>query len=170
MSDYTIDVRDAGGTLQTERFRVGDSGLRTLTFHLTDGKNAFSLPDDCIATLYARLPSGTTFFESLGISGDTLTYTPVGGESTPSVTSEAGQVHCEIRITTVKGKLITCPSFSFVVEDVLQDDGAVEAESSFSALTDALGRVLEAESGLDSKVDADWVRSYVDEAIVEGEW
>ncbi len=200
MSNYTIDIRDAGFSLQAERFRVGDNGMRSLVFHLTDGKNAFSLPDECIATLFARLPSGATLFESLTVSGDSIIYTPRGGEGAPSVTSEEGCVLCEIRITSTDGRLITCPSFSFIVEGVLQKDGAIEAESSFSALTDALGRVLDSGAGLSSKIDradgaegniavlcknggiadggiaagdiatAEWVRAYVDEAIVEGEW
>jgi len=153
MAKYTLDIRSSGCCFRTEGFRTGDNGIRTLEFSLTDGGNALSLPDDCIATLFARLPDGGTIYEPCTVSGDTVIYKLKGGTATPSLTCANGTVQCEVRITTSSGEILTSPRFSFEVEGVLQNDSAIEAQSSFSALTDALGRVLEAESGLDSKAD-----------------
>ncbi len=156
MADHTLDIRRSGSQFTVEGLHVGDRGLRVFNFHFCDGQKAFPLPDGCIATLYARLPDGnnTTVFTLCEIIDSSVVYTLTGAPADGvSVTSFPGRVDCEIRLTTIDNEVLTSPAFSFMIEDTLQDDSAIEAADDFSALTEALGRVLDAEDGLSSKVD-----------------
>lgn len=153
MYKYTFDVNRRGTQFTIEGLHRGDNGLRTMEFCFSSGGESFPLPEDCIATLYAVLPCGTKIFDSCEVVSDTVVYVLKGGAEGASLTVSAGKAECEIRITATDGRIITSPKFTILIDDVLQDDSAIEAEDDFSALTDALGRVLEAEEGLDSKVD-----------------
>lgn len=153
MYKYTFDVNRRGTQFTIEGLHRGDNGLRTMEFCFSSGGESFPLPEDCIATLYAVLPCGTKIFDSCEVVSDTVVYSLKGSDSGASLTSSVGKALCEIRITAADGKIITSPKFTVTVDEILQDDSAIEAQDSFSALTDALSRVLEAEEGLESKVD-----------------
>ena len=156
MADYNLDIKKSGCQFQAEGLRVGDCGLREFKFHFCEGSSTFTIPSDCTATLYAVLPDsdGTTVYSDCDISENTVIYTLVGsGGESPALTSFPGLVQCEIRLTASDGQVLTSPRFTVLVDGILQNDEAIEAQSDFSALTDALCRVLEAESGLSSKVD-----------------
>ncbi len=154
MAKYTLDVTKRGRQFTIEGLHVGDNGFRTFVFCFIMGGAPFHLPEGCIATLFACLPGGVTVYDSCTVLGDAVVYNLVGGEGPEaSLTSVPGIAECEIRITSQSGEVLTSPKFSMLIDPVLQDDEAIEAQPSFSALTDALGRVLSAESGLDSKID-----------------
>ena len=153
MNKYSFDVNRRGNQFTIEGLHRGDNGMRVFEFCFSSGGEPFPLPEECIATLYAHLPCGTKIFDSCDVVSDTVVYVLKGGAEGASLTVSAGKAECEIRITATDGKIITSPKFTILIDDVLQDDSAIEAADDFSALTDALGRVLEAESGLDSKVD-----------------
>lgn len=156
MADYNLDIKRPGCQLRLEGFHVGDCGLRELRFHFSEGGTPFEIPTSCIATLYAVLPDpeGTVVYSECDIIDNSVVYSLSSGGSDGgcALTALAGLVYCEIRLTT-EGGVITSPSFSILVDEVFQNDGAIEARSEFSALNDALIRVLEAESGLSSKLD-----------------
>ena len=154
MAKYTLDVTKRGRQFTIEGLHVGDNGFRTFVFCFIMGGAPFPLPEGCIATLFAYLPGGVTVYDSCTVLGDMVVYNLVGGDdSETSITSVPGIVECEIRITSQSGEVLTSPKFSMLIDSVLQDDNAIAAQPSFSALTDALIRVLEAENGLSSKVD-----------------
>ena len=156
MSDHTLDTKKAGCQFLIEGLHVGDRGIRTFNFHFCEGQEPFQIPQSCTATLYAVLPdkNSTTVYAPCKITDNAVVYDLSGApEEYASITSHSGRVDCEIRLTTIDKNVLTSPKFSFIIEDVLQNDSAVEAEDSFSALTDALGRVLEAEDGLSLKID-----------------
>lgn len=154
MEIYTLDIKSSGRQFICEGFRAGDNGIRTLCFHLTLGASSFFPPENCIATLFARLPDGGCIYDSCEILGDSVIYTLKGSDgTTPAVTALSGLVECEICIVSEDGRTVTCPRFALLVEPTVRDDTAIEAQESFSALTDALGRVIEAENGLSSKMD-----------------
>ncbi len=148
MAFYTIDIESGTASPSIERFHAGDNGIRSLVFHFIKGGAPFEVPDGCLATLFALLPSGVTVYDSCDIAGDTVEYTV-----NSAVTAEAGEVQCEIRLTGADAQVLTCASFILPVDPVLQDDLAIEAQPEFSALTEALSRVLEAESDLSEKLD-----------------
>lgn len=152
MAKFSLQTDRRDNQLTIYGLHCGDNGIRTFDFLLLEGAKPLALPRECTATMFSKKADGTTLFESCEIDGSTVRYKLCGGSETASLTSVAGTVDCEIRVTAKDGEIITSPKFSFYVEKVLQDDGAIEAESSFTALTDALGRVLAAESGLKSKV------------------
>lgn len=156
MANYTLDIKRPGSQFTVEGLHVGDNSLRVFNFHFCEGQNDFQIPKDCIATLYARLPdkANTTVYAPCHIEGNAVVFSLSGApEGAASLTSYAGKVDAEIRLTTANGGILTSPKFSLLVEDTLQDDGAIEAVSDFSALTRALAKVLEAENGLSSKID-----------------
>lgn len=156
MSDHTLDTKRSGCQFLIEGLHVGDRGIRIFNFHFCEGQRSFRIPKDCIATLYASLPDSnkTTVYSPCKIEDNAVVYTLSGApEGYASITSYPGRADCEIRLTALDGAVLTSPKFSFIVEDVLQDDSAIEANDDFSALTNALSRVLEAENGLESKVN-----------------
>ncbi|MBE6714722.1 MAG: hypothetical protein E7575_05505 [Ruminococcaceae bacterium] len=168
MAKYTLDVGRRGRQFTIEGLHVGDNGFRTYEFAFISGGDILPLPDGCIATLYARLKSGTTVYDTCVIEGDTVKYVLRGGDGEgASITSEAGLVECELRLTSADGNILTSPKFTMMIDSVLQDSEEIEAQESFSALTDALSRVLEAESGLASKVGK--VEGVPGNAVIFGE-
>lgn len=154
MANYTLDIKKPSRQFIIEGLHQGDNGFRDFHFHFTDGARAFPLPESCIVTLFSALPDGTTVYDTCALRDDgSVLYTLKGGTDNSSITSCAGVCDCELRVTSSGGKVLTSPRFAFLIEDTLQTDPAIESRDSFSALTDALGRVLEAESGLSSKAD-----------------
>ena len=153
MVEFNIDLSKVGRIFQAGGFRVGDNGYRTLCFHLSQGAEPFSVPENSIATIYAILPDGRCVYDTCTAMGDKIFYRLKGSAEGCSITSVPGLCLCEIRITSANGDLLTCPKFTLMVEGVLQDDGAIEAQDEFSALTEALIRVLDAESGLSARIE-----------------
>lgn len=173
MENYTINIKKSGTNALPERFRIGDNGLRKLCFHFTEGSEPILLSDGCTATLFAVLPDkeNTTLFDLCEIEGNSVVYTLKGAASGEyGLTSFAGQVDCEIRIISNSGFAFTSPRFSLFVDNVLQNDEAIEAEPSFSALTETLARINAAESTISAKADRDWVISYIESTFLKGEW
>lgn len=152
MTNYTLNIKKAGNQLCIEGLHRGDTGMREFSFSFVSGTDPFVIPEGAMATLFARLPDGCTVFTNCVICGNKVTLPLLAGAEAPSLTSLAGMVECELRLTGADGSVLTSPAFSILVEDILQDDGAIEAESSFSALTEALTRVLDCETGLESKI------------------
>ncbi len=164
MSKHTLKTNRTGRQLLIEGLHVGDNGFREFTFFFTEGGEPFFLPEGSIATLYATLPGGSVIYDVARIEDDSVIYELKGGTEEPSITSGAGKVDCEIRVTDTEGNVITSPMFSFIIESVIQDDEAIEAQNSYSALTKTLIDVQKAkedwekaisdtETGLASKID-----------------
>jgi len=154
MEKYTFDTRLCGRQFEICGLHRGDSGFRNYEFSFISGSGAFSLPEGVIATLFAHLPSGETVYAPCTVRENKVIYSlSAGASDKATITSCAGRIDCELRITASDGSVLTSPGFSFVVEDILQCDDAVEQQSDFSALTEALSRVLLAETGLSSKQD-----------------
>ena len=153
MASYLLDIENADKQLKIERLHVGDNGIRTLEFGFVKGGRHMELDTDCTATLYALLPDGTKIYETCTVKNDKVIYTLKGGTDLPSLTALEGEITAELRLTFGSGEVITSPSFSIFCDAVLQDDSEVEAQESFSALTDALSKVLDLQIELDSKLD-----------------
>jgi len=153
MTSYILDVNKRDVQFCIEGLQTGDNGLRVFEFSFSERGKPFPLPDGCIATLFARLPGGSTIYDLCTVDGDSVIYELCGGTDAPSLTSESGRVNCEIRITDSEGKVITSPSFSVIVDGVLQDDDAIEATESFSALTKTLSEVQEIKAGYEEAIE-----------------
>jgi len=147
INSLMLDVNKNGLQHTVWGIRSGDTNTRALEIELVAGGRRWVPPDDCIATVFALLPNGQTVYRSADIlCGGLISFILSEEASIPGLTK------CEVRVTA-DDAVLTSPCFGVYVEGVLQNDSAIEAQSSFSALTDALGRVLEAENGLSSKVD-----------------
>lgn len=192
--DLMLDTHKAGVQASVKGIKTGDTESRELIITLSDGGRPLSITSDSIATIWCEKEDGSTAYTPCEIKNGKVHHTIKTSE-----TDVVGDVVCELRITK-NGKVLTAPRFVMSVEGIIQTDGAVESQNDFSALTEALGRVIEAESGLSSKADkvsgtpgnlaviggsgnladsglridkiatSEWVKAYVDEAIVEGEW
>lgn len=142
-----LDTHKGGCQATLEGFKKADLVSRHVEITLMGGTQAFEIPKESIATVWTIKEDGSTSFFEADVINNKIHFT-----IPTDVTSAPGEVFCEVRITAAE-KLLTAPRFMLIVEDILHDDEAAEAQNSFSALTSALERVLEAESGLGSKVD-----------------
>lgn len=156
MYEIMLDVQKGGFQAVLEGFRVGDANARELCVRLCDGRRPYRLPvksggegkivPDYIATLYIRGRSAV-HYSSCRSYTDRIEHVFLSEEI------EAGVSECEIRIIG-GGKVLTSAKFKIVATDVLQDDSAIEAENTFSALNEALERVLGAEGSAEAAKSA----------------
>ena len=136
-TDLTLDVRRAEAQGEI-RVKLGDNA-RTIAFSLVSGANAYVPGSGARAYFYAKKPSSpaTVVYNECALSGSTATYGLTGG-----TTDTVGTLECEIRIVdAASGKLLTSPRFRMFVDDVVYDDGAVEAaaETELGVLDELVG-------------------------------
>ena len=123
-----------GGRQATVYVRRNDTLSRRLLAVFTNGSSTVIF-EDSTAFLYAVTPSGATQF----------TQGTINDDGTVSVTlptnmlSEAGEVDAEIRIVSnTTSAVMTSARILIVVENILYDSEAVEAQDEFDALTTLL--------------------------------
>ncbi len=134
-----LDVRQGGVQQTLSGFRAGEARSRTVCIHLVERGAAYQVPPGCTVTMYLRKPDGTACYSTCGVEGGAVVHTFTSGE-----TAVPGEVLCEVRILSVEGDdstILSSPQFGIVVEDVLQDDGAIESSNEYSALTEAIADV-----------------------------
>ncbi len=133
-----LDVQQGGVQETLTGFRVGDALSRTVCIHLVERGASYSVPEGSVVTLYARKPDGTVSYSQCSVSGGAAEHTFTSGEL-----AAAGEVLCEVRITTggETPAVLSSPQFSVIVEDVLQDDGAIASTDEYSALTQAIAEM-----------------------------
>ncbi|MBQ2729893.1 MAG: hypothetical protein IJF69_03880 [Clostridia bacterium] len=154
MAKFTLDISRRGRQFIIEGLHVGDNGFREFEFCFSKYGKHIVLPEGCTATLYAHLPGGVTVYDTCAVDKDRVIYALCGGDGEEAgLTSYAGRVECELKLICADGSVLTSPKFSLLIDSVLQDDEAIEAQSSFSALTDALIRVQAIESDYEDAIE-----------------
>ena len=149
MEKLIFDMGRRGRQFIIEGIHAGDNGIRSFEFIFSHFGKTFTLPKNCTATLFAALPDGTLIYDTCFVKESSVTYCLKGGtEEGAGITSVAGTVECEIRIISNAGEILTSPAFAIRVDSVLQNDSAIEASESFSALNEAIIRVTELEEVL----------------------
>lgn len=99
--------------------------------NLIDNGKPFLLPDGCRAVFVAKKPDGNTLFNDCIIEGNHI----IRYDFTANTTNAEGMAHCEIRVYSPSGRLLTCPRFTMVVDHrVLLDDEIVFSESEHTTL------------------------------------
>ena len=151
MYDITLDTKKGGFQAVLEGFVVGDTNTRSVCIRLMQGLKPYPLPlnDDgtanYTATLFIKSAAASHYSECTEYP-DRIEHTFLTSEI------EEGFSECEIKIVSA-GKVLTSAKFKICAEAPIQDDGAIAAENSFSALTSALAEVQSVSAGLQSKVD-----------------
>lgn len=151
MYDITLDTNKGGFQAVLEGFKLGDTKTRSVVIRLMSGLKPYSLPikedgsADYTATLYIKGATATHYSECTAYA-DRIEHTFLTSEI------EAGESECEIRIIGSGGETLTSARFKIYAEAVLQNDAAIEATDTYSALDKALADVKNAQTGLDTKM------------------
>lgn len=148
MYDITLDTNKGGFQAVLEGFKLGDTKTRLVVIRLMSGLKPYSLPvnesggADYTATMYIKGATATHYSECTAYA-DRIEHTFLTSEI------EAGESECEIRIIGSGGETLTSARFKIYAEAVLQNDTAIEATDTYSALDKALADVKNAQTGLD---------------------
>lgn len=147
MYDITLDTNKGGFQAVLEGFKLGDTKTRLVVIRLMSGLKPYSLPvnesggADYTATMYIKGATATHYSECTAYA-DRIEHTFLTSEI------EAGESECEIRIIGSGGDMLTSARFKIYAEAVLQNDAAIEATDTYSALDKALADVKNAQTGL----------------------
>jgi hypothetical protein len=120
--------------------KQGDSA-RKIYISLTDGGRPYKIAEDCTARLRAKTSADAILFNDCTIKDNIIEYT-----LTNETCKNVGIVECEVELRGVDSNKITSPRFSLIVEGVVVGDKEIEATNEFTALTNALAKVDDAES------------------------
>jgi hypothetical protein len=148
MYDITLDTNKGGFQAVLEGFKLGDTKTRLVVIRLMSGLKPYSLPvnesggADYTATMYIKGATATHYSECTAYA-DRIEHTFLTSEI------EAGESECEVRIIGSGGDTLTSARFKIYAEAVLQNDAAIEATDTYSALDKALADVKNAQTGLD---------------------
>ena len=151
MYDITLDTNKGGFQAVLEGFKIGDTKTRSVVIRLMSGLKPYALPvkedgsADYTATLYIKGATATHYSECTAYP-DRIEHTFLTSEI------EAGESECEIRIIGSGGERLTSAKFKIYAEAVLQNDTAIEATDTYSALDKALADVKNVQTGLDTKM------------------
>lgn len=151
MYDITLDTNKGGFQAVLEGFKLGDTKTRSVVIRLMSGLKPYSLPikedgsADYTATLYIKGATATHYSECTAYP-DCIEHTFLTSEI------EAGESECEVRIIGSGGERLTSAKFKIYAEAVLQNDTAIEATDTYSALDKALAEVKDVQTGLDTKM------------------
>lgn len=125
----SLDIHDHGSHVSLKAKR-GDTG-RKLYITLMDGRNPYTITNDCYAVFTAKKADGNILYNECSIIGNVITY-----EFTPQTTSAVGQADCEIKLYGADNKLLTSARFALIVEDTVYNEGdEIEPRSEVTALT-----------------------------------
>ena len=152
MYSITLDIQKGGFQARLEGFKAGDTKTRKVSIKLADGREPYALPLQLnadgtktaayTATMYIKGATATHYSECTAYA-DRIEHTFLTSEI------EAGESECEIRIIGSGGETLTSARFKIYAEAVLQNDAAIEATDTYSALDKALADVKNAQTGLD---------------------
>lgn len=151
MYDITLDTNKGGFQAVLEGFKLGDTKTRSVVIRLMSGLKPYSLPTkedgsaDYTATLYIKGATATHYSECTAYA-DRIEHTFLTSEI------EAGESECEVRIIGSGGETLTSARFKIYAEAVLQNDAAIAATDTYSALDKALADVKDVQTGLDTKM------------------
>lgn len=155
MYSITLDLQKGGFQARLEGFKAGDTKTRKVSIKLADGREPYALPLQLnadgtktaayTATMYIKGATATHYSECTAYA-DRIEHTFLTSEI------EAGESECEIRIIGSGGETLTSARFKIYAEAVLQNDAAIEATDTYSALDKALADVKNVQTGLDTKM------------------
>lgn len=107
----------------------GDTLSRIICITLLNEGMVYEIAEDAIATLMATKPDGKVVYNDCSISGNEISYTV-----TNQLISTAGDVECQIKLTTSDGGEVASPVFLLRVYERLFDESIVESANDYQAL------------------------------------
>ena len=133
----SLDIQDHSSNVLLKA-KKGDTG-RTLFITLTDGRNPYTISEECRAVFTAKKADGKTLFNECSIIDHVIVY-----EFTPQTTSVAGKAACEIKLYGADEKLLTSAHFTLMVDDTVYNEGdEVESAQEVTALTALMSKTIE---------------------------
>lgn len=125
----SLDIHEHGSHVVLKA-KKGDTG-RILYITLMDGRNPYTITNECYAVFTARKADGNILYNKCSIIGSSIAYA-----FTPQTCSAVGKAECEIKLYGAEDKLLTSARFTLLVEDTVYNEGdEVESEKEVSALT-----------------------------------
>ena len=129
--NVSLDIYKIGSQKVLSMVR-GDT-KRSIVIHLTENERPYALNEGCTAKFTALKPDGNFIYNDCEVDfkSNTITY-----QVTPQTTAVNGRVDCQLRLIGANGGIITSPSFSVVVADLLyNEEPIVDSSDEFNALT-----------------------------------
>ena len=125
----SLDIHEHGSHVVLKA-KKGDTG-RILYITLMDGRNPYTITNECYAVFTAKKADGNILYNKCSIIGSSIAYA-----FTPQTCSAVGKAECEIKLYGAEDKLLTSARFTLLVEDTVYNEGdEVESEKEVSALT-----------------------------------
>lgn len=127
----------------------GNTG-RLLYITLMDGRNPYTISDDCRAVFKAMKPDGNILYNSCSIIDHVICYA-----FTPQTTSATGKSECEIKLYGSDNKLLTSARFTLIVDDeVYDEDAELVSEKEFTELTSVLYKATALVNDVENKLNS----------------
>lgn len=127
----TLDVYKTGSQKVLSMVR-GDN-KRVISVALTENGKPYTITEGCTAFFTALKPDGTYIYNACEIDfkNNTINY-----QVTDQTTAVNGIVACQIRLIGANGGILSAPSFTMVVSDLLyNEEPIVDSSNEFNALT-----------------------------------
>ena len=125
----SLDIHDHGSNVSVKA-KKGDTG-RILYITLMDGRNPYTITDECYAVFTAKKADGKIIYNDCSIMGNAIVYA-----FTPQTTSAVGKAECEIKLYGAEDKLLTSARFALIVDGTVYNEGdEIEPEKEVTALT-----------------------------------
>ena len=125
----SLDVHDHGSNVSLKA-KKGDTG-RLLYITFMDGRNPYSITNECRAVFTAKKADGNILYNECSIIGNVISYA-----FTPQTCAAVGKAECEVKLYGAENKLLTSARFTLLVEDTVYNEGdEVESVKEVSALT-----------------------------------
>ena len=127
----SLDIYKIGSQKVLSMVR-GDT-KRAIVIHLTENERPYSINEGCTAYFTAKKPDGNFIYNECEVDfkSNTITY-----NVTEQTTAVNGKVDCQLRLVGANGGIVSTPSFSLVVADLLyNEEPIVESSREFNALT-----------------------------------
>ena len=127
----TLDVYKTGSQKVLSMVR-GDN-KRVISVALTENGKPYTIIEGCTAYFTALKPDGNFIYNACEIDfkNNTINY-----QVTDQTTAVNGIVACQIRLIGANGGILSAPSFTMVVSDLLyNEEPIVDSSNEFNALT-----------------------------------
>lgn len=127
----TLDVYKVGSQRVLSMMR-GDTG-RKLAITLTENDRPYHLDEGSRAMFTALKPDGNFIYNNCDVdeTNSTILY-----NVTEQTLAASGKMSCQLRVVSKEGSVITTPSFTVVVDDILyNEEEIVNSSTEFNALT-----------------------------------
>ena len=120
----------------TLRVKLGDTNWKICAI-LTENGKTYNIPDGSTAIFTGKKADNTDLFNDCIIDNNMVVY-----DFTEQTCACVGRVDCEIRLKDAKGKTITSPSFTIVVDNTVVDENhIIESHDEVQALTNLINEV-----------------------------